>query len=87
MAEGAPVLGFTPAPKLATFLATMALGEYSFKPGEGARLAALLQNRDCASILAAQRHALRHAPSWVARMQVRKALTSLAAISPPSACT
>lgn len=79
ISEQAPVVGFSAAPKLRNFLLTMQMEEYSFTLDEIERLILWLEQADYASVLAAQRRALRRAPAWQARMQIRRALTSLAA--------
>lgn len=89
ISEEAPVVGLSPTPKLKNYLGTMKLAEYCFTPEQSDRLASILESGDPGAILAGQRDALRLAPSWVARMQVRKALASLASARFPAAlaCT
>ncbi len=82
LSEQAPVIGFSPAPKLSNFFSTMDLGEYSFTVEDSARLTRWLERTDYGSILTAQRSALLHAPAWAGRMQVREALVSIAGVPP-----
>lgn len=78
LAEGAPVVGFSPAPKLANYFSTMGIGPYSFGLGDVARLTRWLRDFRHESVLAGQRQGLERAPVWFARTQVRTALEAVA---------
>ena len=82
LAEGVPVVGFSPAPTLHDFLSTMGLKEYSFSLADSARLAHWFAEARRDPILAAQRRALVGAPVWLARAQIRSTLESVARYAP-----
>lgn len=82
LAEGVPVVGFSPAPNLHDFLSTMGLKEYSFNLEDSARLAHWFTGARRETILAAQRRALVGAPVWLARAQIRSTLESVARYAP-----
>ena len=82
LAEGVPVVGFSPVPKLHDFLSTMGLQHYSFDLDDSARLAYSLAGARCETILAEQRRALVSAPVWLARAQIRSTLESVARYVP-----
>jgi polysaccharide pyruvyl transferase WcaK-like protein len=82
LAEGVPVVGFSPVPKLHDFLSTMGLEQYSFELDDSARLASWLAGARYEKILAEQRRALVGAPVWLARAQIRSTLESVARYMP-----
>ena len=77
LAAGAPVVGFSSTPKMHNFFSTMGIGPYCFDVDASVQLMNLIGGADQASIFAAQRHALVHAPVWATRAQVRRALGSI----------
>ena len=82
LAEGVPVVAFSPMTGLRDFLSTMGLQRYSFDLAEGARLAHWLSTTPSDTILAEQRRALVSAPVWLARAQIRSTLESVARYAP-----
>jgi polysaccharide pyruvyl transferase WcaK-like protein len=82
LAEGVPVVAFSPAPGLRDFLSTMGLQRYSFDLDQGAGLAHWLATNPSETILVEQRRALVSAPVWLARAQIRSTLESVARYAP-----
>jgi polysaccharide pyruvyl transferase WcaK-like protein len=82
LAEGVPVVAFSPAPALRDFLSTMGLQRYSFDLDRSAQLAHCLATAPCETILVEQRRALVSAPVWLARAQIRSTLESVARYAP-----
>ncbi|MCW5603379.1 MAG: polysaccharide pyruvyl transferase family protein, partial [Burkholderiales bacterium] len=79
LAEGTPVVGFSPVPKLKNYFSTMGIGHYSFGLDDAAYLAQWVGGTGHASVLEEQRDCLRQAPVWRAREAVRAAFEGMAA--------
>jgi polysaccharide pyruvyl transferase WcaK-like protein len=79
LTQGAPIVGFSPEPKLRRFLATLGLGDHAFDLDGGDAAVRRLDELGCGALFATQRARIVRAPVWECRAQVRRALGSLAA--------
>src|SRR5262245_50152827 len=78
LAESAPIVGLSPGPKLRKYFSTMDIDQYAFDLSNAERLIGWLGRADYDAILAEQHRALLRAPVWAGRMEVRRALQSVA---------
>jgi polysaccharide pyruvyl transferase WcaK-like protein len=79
LTEGAPIVGFSPQPKLRRFLATLDLDDYAFDLDDGDQAVRRLGELGDGALFASQRDRIVRAPIWGCRAQVREVLGSLAA--------
>jgi polysaccharide pyruvyl transferase WcaK-like protein len=82
LAEGVPVVGFTPTPKLGNFFSTMGIKRYCHGVGAAAELAEWVADADPEAWFAEQRRALVHSRVWALRAEVRAELASVAQRTP-----
>jgi polysaccharide pyruvyl transferase WcaK-like protein len=81
LAELVPVVGFSAAPKLRDFFATLGIRRYFYGLDEGRRLAGWLAAADYDALFTEQRRALMRAPVWAARAKVRGQIESICGLN------
>lgn len=82
LVERVPVVGFSVAPKLRDFLATLNIRRYGHAVDDWPWLAEWLARADYGALFADQHRALVRAPVWAARARVRDELRILAGAAP-----
>ncbi len=84
LAAHVPVVGFSAAPKVRDFLATLGIRRYFHGLDDWPQLADALVDADYEAIYVEQRRALTHAPLWTEQARVRDEIRSLCGAA---ACT